>query len=279
MKLKKCACDLLKYCSVGCQKNHRSLHKKVCKRQLAKTRDDRLFTQPDGSCYGECPICCLPLSLDFKKWSINTCCCQRICSGCSHANQKREWKEGLDQKCPFCREPLPKTDEQQAKNYMKRAKANDPVALCNMGKKHYDNKGDHKKAFEYWTRATELGDAEAHFNLSILYQLVEGVEKDKKKEVYHLEEAAVGGHPDARYNLGCEENENGRVGRAVKHWIIAAKLGHDHALETVKECFWKGLAKKEDYETALRGHQAAVDATKSQQRDTAEEWSKKRNVH
>ena len=30
------------------------------------------------------------------------------------------------------------------------------------------------------------------------------------------------------------------------------------------------LVSKEDFEAALRGHQAAVDATKSQQRDAAE---------
>jgi hypothetical protein len=30
--LKKCACDLVKYCSVACQKNHRPQHKKLCKK-------------------------------------------------------------------------------------------------------------------------------------------------------------------------------------------------------------------------------------------------------
>ena len=28
-----------------------------------------------------------------------------------------------------------------------------------------------------------------------------GVEMDKEKMVYHLEEAAIGGHPQARYSL------------------------------------------------------------------------------
>ncbi len=75
----------------------------------------------------------------------------------------------------------------------------------------------------------------------------------------------------ARNNLGAYEYINGRIDRAVKHWVIAAKLGHDSALETVKDCFAKGLVSKEDHEAALRGHQAAVDATKSEQRDAAEE--------
>ncbi len=63
----------------------------------------------------------------------------------------------------------------------------------------------------------------------------------------------------------------------MKHWIIAAKQGLDLALETVKEDFTKGLVSKEDYEAALHGHQAAVDATKSQQRDAAEEHDKQQN--
>ena len=54
----------------------------------------------------------------------------------------------------------------------------------------------------------------------IIYQVcirrMEGVEKDKKKEMYHhLEEAAIGGHPGARYNIGCVEWNNRRVERAA----------------------------------------------------------------
>ena len=62
-----------------------------------------------------------------------------------------------------------------------------------------------------------------------------------------------------------------------KHFIIAAKLGHDEALAVVKDHFLRGFVSKEDYEAALRGHQAAVDATKSTQRDAAEEFYKQRN--
>jgi hypothetical protein len=53
--------------------------------------------------------------------------------------------------------------------------------------------------------------------------------------------------------------------------IIAAKLGYDDALNKLKEYFAKGFVSKEDYASALRGHQVAVDATKSEQRDAAEE--------
>ena len=263
------ACKLVKYCSVECQKNHRSQHKKACKKRAAEIRDDELLKQPDESHLGECPICCLPLPLDVSKWTMNSCCCKRICNGCDHANQKRETLQGLDPKCPYCRELMPKTDEEIDQNYTKRIKANDPAALFHMGVTCYNN-GEFDSAFEYFTNAALLGDMNAHFNLSIMYQLGEGVEKDTEKELYHLEEAAIGGHPDARYNLGCEEEEgNVNMQRAVKHYIIAAKLGHDDALEMIKMGFMKGSVSKEDFETALRGHQAAVDATKSEQREKA----------
>lgn len=55
----------------------------------------------------------------------------------------------------------------------------------------------------------------------------------------------------------------------MKHFIIAAKLGDDEALDVVKEGFQVELVSEEDYEAALCGHQAAVDATKSQHRDKA----------
>jgi tetratricopeptide (TPR) repeat protein len=264
----------VKYCSTDCQKNHRKQHKKACKKRLAEIRDDQLFTQPDEVHFGECPLCCLSLPLDENKSSVNSCCCKRICKGCSHANTLREEELSQYPKCPFCREPLPKTQEEIGKNVMKRVKANDPVALRAKGVM-CRNDGDYEGAVEYYTKAADLGDIEAHYNLSLMYQKGEGVEKDKKKEMHHLEEAAIGGHPSARYNLGCHEGNAGRIGRSTKHFIIAANLGYDDALEEVKNFFTLELVSKEEYEAALRGHQAAVDATKSHQRDAAEEYYEK----
>jgi TPR repeat protein len=90
-----------------------------------------------------------------------------------------------------------------------------------------------------------------------------------------LEEAAIGGHPSARHNLGCEEACNGRLDRAVKHFIIAAKLGYDDSLLTLKKCYSTGhISKEDDFAAALRAHQAAFDATKSPQREATEGFMK-----
>src|SRR6056300_688458 len=120
VKLKKCACNLVKYCSVDCQKNHRPKHKKDCKKQMAEIRDNSLFSQPDGSHYGECPICCLPLSIDQNTITLSSCCSQWICEGCEHANRIREMEQRLEHKCPFCREPAPTSTEEIVQNAMKR---------------------------------------------------------------------------------------------------------------------------------------------------------------
>eukprot|EP00984_Skeletonema_dohrnii_P008270 scaffold3034_cov110-Skeletonema_dohrnii-CCMP3373.AAC.3 len=219
---------------------------------------------------GDCPICCLPLSLDQTKSTMMTCCSKVICEGCHHSNEVRIFEESLEPTCPFCRHPGPTSEEEEIKNVMKRVELNDPVATLQMVIRH-NMAGDYDGAFRFVNKAADLGDAGAHYELSIFYREGPCVEKDGKKEVYHLEQAAIGGHPKARYNLGCEEEENGRMDRAVKHWIIAAKLGNDVSLDALKDSYKGGLVNKEDFAAALRAHQAAVEATKSPQREAAEE--------
>ena len=271
--LKKCACNLVKYCSVDCQKNDRSRHKKACRKRLTELHDKQLFTQPDGCHWGECPICCLPLPIDMSKSTMMACCCKIICNGCDYANGKRETEEGLEHRCAFCREPAADTDEELEKRTMERIKKNDPVAMIKMGKKHL-KEGDYGNAVEYFTKAAELGAAEANFLLGTSYYEGIGVEKDEKKARPHLEQAAIGGHPRARGVLAAHEMKNGRLERAAKHFIISANLGCDISLQQIKELFVRGIVTKEDYTAALRGYQAAVDAAKSPERDEAEEAKK-----
>ena len=149
---------------------------------------------------------------------------------------------------------------------MKRVKMNDPAAILQEGIKHY-NEGDSRSAIEYLTKAAELGIADAHCKLAIMYRHCEGVEKDDGKFIHHMEEAAIGGHPDARHALGIQEwNKNGNIERAVKHWIIAATQGDDKSMKELMAQFRNGYVSKDDLTTTLRAHKAAVDATKSPQR-------------
>ena len=160
---------------------------------------------------------------------------------------------------------------------MKRLKANDPLALNNMGSDRIDA-GDYAAAIEYWEKAAGLGWIESHYNLSTLYELQQGDEKDMKKYIYHTEQAAIGGHPVARLNLGVWEQDKGNIDRAAKHFIIAANLGYDGAIEALKTYYARGAVSKEDFAAALRAYQAAVDATKSPQRDAAEAFAERNAI-
>jgi TPR repeat protein len=123
--------------------------------------------------------------------------------------------------------------------------------------------------FEYYTKAAELGSVDAHYQLSVVYHEGNGVEKDKEKDLHHLEEAAIDGHPAARYNLACYEGTNGRHERAGKHWIIAANLGDDGSIERLKSGYKARLVSKDDFAAALRAHQATADARKIPKREAA----------
>ena len=274
IKLKNCtACYLVKYCSLKCQKEHWPKHKRECKKRAAELHDEILFKQPECSSYGDCPICCLPLPIDPEESTVMSCCSKMICNGCNLANKKREVEGRLLPKCPFCRKAVPKTQEEAKELLMKRVQVNDTAAIFHMGITRY-HEGDYKDAFEYLTRAASLGDFHAHYQLSLMYHGGKGVEKDKKKEQHHAEKAAIAGHPIARHNLACMEARNGqhntaKRGRAVKHFIIAAKLGHDGSLKCAKELYKDGFVSKEEFTEALRGYKAANDATKSPQREAA----------
>ena len=58
----------------------------------------------------------------------------------------------------------------------------------------------------------------------------------------------------------------------MKHFIIAANQGFDTSMTALWEVYAKGNITKKDLEAAIRAHKAAVDATKSSQREEAEAY-------
>ena len=211
----------------------------------------------------------IPLPCDGEKYVGMACCSKVICRGCDYANIMQEMKERRSPRCPFCREPVASTKEEVYKRRMKRVEMNDPVAMRNLGIQKRAG-GDYSTAFEYLRKAAVQGDAGAHYELSDMYRCGEGVEKDKGKEIYHIEEAVIGGHPDAREHLGWMEYWNHSFERMAKHLIIAATQGSDEAIKSLMNAYTDGLVDKEDLAAALRAHKAAVDATKSPQREEAD---------
>eukprot|EP00984_Skeletonema_dohrnii_P031513 scaffold24052_cov94-Skeletonema_dohrnii-CCMP3373.AAC.4 len=259
------ACNL-----VPCQELHKPEHGAACSRRKAAELDKKLFRQPESNHMGDCPICLLPMSFDAKKNTMLPCCSKTICDGCDYAMEISETKRGIEHKCPFCRHPVAETIEQVKRDIKKRLETNDPVAIRQMGL-GLRKEGNYDSAFEYLSKAADLDDVEAHYQLSIMYQMGNGVEKDEQMEAYHLEIAAIAGHPKARHNLACIEGNNGRQKRAMKHLLISASLGDDLSLKLIREEYatGRGHISKEDFASALRAHQAALAAMKSPQRDEA----------
>ena len=235
---------------------------------MSACKEADLFKQPDSTHLGDCPICCMPLPINISESTMMACCSKIICDGCSHANKKREIQQRMKHRCAFCREPVPETHEGLHKMVMKRVKRNDPNALSQVGYRR-QCQGNHVTAIKYWTKAAELGDVSAHYELSVMYHEGQGIEKDMKKYFYHAQQAAIGGHPYARFTLGWSEVLNGRFEKAKKHFTIAANLGCHDSLKRVMKLCADGHASKEEYAAALRAYQTAVEAMKSAERDKA----------
>ncbi|EJK66437.1 hypothetical protein THAOC_12653, partial [Thalassiosira oceanica] len=266
VKLKNCtACRLVKYCGVDCQRAHRKKHKKACKqRAVAELKDEQLYSQglerPEGDF---CPICTLPIPFRMDEHSsINVCCMKRVCNGCNIAAQKRGMFD-----CAFCRTPVSGNNSAILAMIQTRVAKKDLEAINFLGDQYYFGDlglpTDMQKAVELWEEAAELGY---------------GVQQDKAKGAEFYTKAAVQGHAESRYNLGCyEEIIMGNHDRAVRHFLISAKMGDKSSVEKITKFFMAGLATREQYAEALKGYQGAVEEMKSHDRDEAKAFLDNRN--
>ena len=271
VKLKHCtACRLVKYCGVDCQKAHRKQHKKACKERASELRDVQLYSQglerPEGHF---CTICTLPIPLRMGEHSsINVCCMKRICNGCHVAAEKSGMHD-----CPFCRTPFPDNDADELSMIQARVAKKDHLAICTLGQKYYQGElglqKDKRKAVDLYTEAVELGSIDALFELGLAYHNGQGVRQDMAKAVELYDKAAMQGNVESRHNLGNHEWRKGNYDRAVRHYLISAKMGCEDSLENIKRMLTGGDATKEQYAEALRGYQHAVEETKSAQREEA----------
>ena len=85
----------------------------------------------------------------------------------------------------------------------------------------------------------------------------------------HYEIAAKGRHPAARHDLGLFDHDAGRRDRALKHFMISAKMGYEVSCIAIKFMFTHGDATKDDYAEALAGFRDATDEMRSPQREEA----------
>ena len=65
------------------------------------------------------------------------------------------------------------------------------------------------------------------------------------------------------------EADAGNIGRAMEHFILAARAGHKNSLDKVKKGFMNHLVTKNEYANTLRAYQTRYDEIKSDDRDNA----------
>ena len=239
-------CDLVKYCNAACKKKHKSKHKKKCERRVAELYDEQLFQEHPPR--EDCPICMLQLPLDGNQITFEPCCGKDICNGCIIAMFE---SEGDDSLCAFCRTPDTISDEEIIERLEKRMDKGNAVAFSMLAGFYAEGDmglpQDWLKANELYLKAGELGCDEAYFNLGNAYDDGEGVDIDEEKAKHYWELAAMMGNVLARNNLGCMEGQTGNPHRAMKHFLISARAGHEKSLDTIKSGFRSGIVTKDGH--------------------------------
>jgi hypothetical protein len=73
----------------------------------------------------------------------------------------------------------------------------------------------------------------------------------------------------ARCNLGCDEANDGKYDKALKHWLISCGRGHFDSFKNIRLLFMDGNATKEDCEMALNSYTQYINEIKSDQSNEA----------
>ncbi|KAL7545256.1 hypothetical protein ACHAWF_008608 [Thalassiosira exigua] len=201
-------------------------------------------------------------------WSV----IQMICMGCDLADFNSE-REG--DTCQFCR-GKPTGDQQALACLKKRVDCQDPDACCSLGKilkkGNLTRQKNLPKAIQLFKRAVEIGSGnnDSHWQLGKTYY--EGNEillPNLKLASYHVERAAMSGHPSARHQLGCAAYKAGRCDKAAKHWIISSRIGWKESLTNLKDMVAIGHATSDQYKEASEGYEKIVDEMETPQRQHA----------
>jgi len=285
---------IVKYCNVNCQMNHWPKHKKECKQRAAELHDEALFKDPPAK--EDCPICFLPMPAkliscimlppatissvpihDFAEANEELagkatevyypCCGKSICRGCEYSFVE----SGNEETCPFCKsDRMSKTDAENVEDLMKRVEANDAFSIYVLGSYYYHGdlglQQDWARAMELWKQAADLGSSKAHCQLGISCSEYEK-EGDSKKAEFHYEAAAMAGDEVVRLNLGCMEAQSGNMGRAVKHWTIAASAGNYTAMHYLLIAFNQSVASRATIDSSLRAYNNSCAEMRSDARE------------
>ena len=96
-----------------------------------------------------------------------------------------------------------------------KAEAGDADAQFNLGVMYYQGLGveqDFKEVVKWYQKAADQGDVEAQYNLGVMYYQGLGVEQDFKEAVKWYQKAADQGDAIAQYDLGNVVSQRPRSG-------------------------------------------------------------------
>ena len=124
------------------------------------------------------------------------------------------------------------------------------------------NRGDYATALREWKPLAEQGDADAQFNLGVMYSHGQGVPQDYAEAVRWYRRAAEQGDADAQFNLGVKyDNGQGvlqNYGEAVKWYRKAAEQGYASAQFRLGLRYANGQGVPQDYTKALKWYRKAA---------------------
>ncbi|MCW8902041.1 MAG: sel1 repeat family protein [Gammaproteobacteria bacterium] len=116
--------------------------------------------------------------------------------------------------------------------------------------------GNYEQALRLWLPIAEKDNADAQYNLGILYMKGLGVEKNEKTAFIWYKRSAANGNTDAMYNLGTMYNQGRVVIRstkdAVKWWQKSAELGNAAGQFNLGVVYAYGRRVKQNTDEALK---------------------------
>ncbi|NOX75849.1 MAG: sel1 repeat family protein [Gammaproteobacteria bacterium] len=124
------------------------------------------------------------------------------------------------------------------------------------------DQGEYSKAVEVFKKLAQQGNAEAQYNLAMLYRNGTGVDRDNKQSAMWFRRAAEQDVPDAQYMLGNSYDNGEGVPKSTKWAFIwyrkAAELGHALAQINLGVMYANGLGVDQDIEKAYLWFHAAA---------------------
>ena len=118
--------------------------------------------------------------------------------------------------------------------------------------------GDYKTALAEWTPLAEQGDADAQFNLGIMYAYGQGVSENHTTAVKWYTKAADQGRVKAQFNLGnmyrIGEGVQKNYKTAVKWYTLAAEQGFSKAQTSLGNMYSGAAGVRKDYVRAYMWH-------------------------